>query len=161
MTRQRGTQIVELALCLPLLLFLLLLSIEGAAVVRAHQVMTNAAREGARAATLKQNEVMLEDSTQTFISDTVTCYMARNKLKPITTLPSVCNVSSPPVPDCVSGTYSTTHTQVNVTVGALIMPAVQVQVSCNYRLNYFPYMPWFGSYASIPLKSTVVWRRLY
>jgi len=46
--RQRGTQIAELAICLPLLCFIVLAVIDGADVVRAHIVLNNAAREGAR-----------------------------------------------------------------------------------------------------------------
>jgi len=55
MRRQRGSQIVELAVVLPLLVFLTLVIIEGAGLLRAHQVIVNAARETASAAILKEN----------------------------------------------------------------------------------------------------------
>jgi Flp pilus assembly protein TadG len=45
---QKGTQIAELAIVLPLLIFLTLVVSEGAGLVRAHAVINNAAREGAR-----------------------------------------------------------------------------------------------------------------
>jgi Flp pilus assembly protein TadG len=46
--RQRGTQVVELAIVLPLLAFLALLVTEGSDFIRVHEVLNNAAREGAR-----------------------------------------------------------------------------------------------------------------
>jgi|SRR5581483_11483343 len=53
---QRGTQIVELALVLPLLAFLALVVTEGADFVRVHTVLNNAAREGARLSSLEENK---------------------------------------------------------------------------------------------------------
>ena len=47
-TRQRGTQLLEFAIALPLLLLLFFVVTEGAGLVRAHQVLNNAAREGSR-----------------------------------------------------------------------------------------------------------------
>lgn len=46
--RQRGTQIVELAIVIPLLAFIVFAVIEGSEFARAHNVLNNAAREGAR-----------------------------------------------------------------------------------------------------------------
>ncbi len=45
---EKGTQIAELAIVLPLLMFLALVVSEGAGLIRAHAVINNAAREGAR-----------------------------------------------------------------------------------------------------------------
>lgn len=45
--RERGTQILEMALVTPLLLFIALAIIEGGGMIRTHQVLNNAAREGA------------------------------------------------------------------------------------------------------------------
>ncbi len=46
--RERGTQLVELAIALPLLCFIIFAIIDGADVVRTHILLNNAAREGAR-----------------------------------------------------------------------------------------------------------------
>jgi Flp pilus assembly protein TadG len=46
--RQRGTQLVELAIVLPLLCLIIFAIIDGADVVRTHVLLNNAAREGAR-----------------------------------------------------------------------------------------------------------------
>jgi len=52
---QHGTQLVEMAIVLPLLAFLALLVIEGADFVRVHNVLNNAAREGARLSAQPEN----------------------------------------------------------------------------------------------------------
>ena len=54
-SRERGTQIAEMAVVLPLLVFLTLVVVEGAAFVRVHQVLNNAAREGARLSVILEN----------------------------------------------------------------------------------------------------------
>jgi Flp pilus assembly protein TadG len=53
---QRGTQIVEMAIVLPLLALLALMVTEGADFVRVHTVLNNAAREGARLSSLQENK---------------------------------------------------------------------------------------------------------
>src|SRR4051794_860563 len=52
----RGTQLVELALVLPLMLFISLGIIEGSSFIRVHQIINNAAREGARLSSLPENK---------------------------------------------------------------------------------------------------------
>ncbi|MGH9557263.1 MAG: TadE/TadG family type IV pilus assembly protein, partial [Terriglobales bacterium] len=52
---ERGTQVAELAMVLPLLLFLGLAVTEGEGFVRAHQMLNNAAREGAKFSSLPEN----------------------------------------------------------------------------------------------------------
>jgi hypothetical protein len=49
--KERGTQIAELAICLPLLCFIVIAVLDGADFVRTHVVLNNAAREGARLST--------------------------------------------------------------------------------------------------------------
>ena len=53
---QRGSQVVEMAIVLPLLAFLALMVTEGADFVRVHSVLNNAAREGARLSSLQENK---------------------------------------------------------------------------------------------------------
>jgi Flp pilus assembly protein TadG len=50
--KQAGVQIAELAICLPVLAFLLCMIVDGADFVRTHVVLNNAAREGARIASM-------------------------------------------------------------------------------------------------------------
>ena len=69
---QRGTQLVELAIVLPLLAFLALLVIEGADFVRVHSVLNNAAREGARLSSQPENKGQtsgIASAVQKYITD--------------------------------------------------------------------------------------------
>jgi Flp pilus assembly protein TadG len=52
---ERGTQLLELAIVLPLLVFLASLVSEGADFIRVHQVLNNAAREGAKFSSMPEN----------------------------------------------------------------------------------------------------------
>lgn len=136
--RERGTQIVELAAVLPLLVFLGLAVSEGAGMIRAHQILNNAAREAAHLSAFQENAGNLS-----FLQDTATCYLVRNGVAPPSRqVPSFCPVSNAP-PTCTS--YAVTVNQgVLVPDGAVSMPASQVTVSCGYQLNFLPRLPWLG-----------------
>ena len=53
---ERGTMLMELALVTPLLILVLMLVLEGAHLIRTHQVLNNTAREGARLSVLQENQ---------------------------------------------------------------------------------------------------------
>jgi len=53
---ERGTQLLELAIVLPLLLFLAMLVSEGSDFIRVHQIVNNAAREGAKFSSMPEND---------------------------------------------------------------------------------------------------------
>ena len=55
MTGERGAIIIELALIMPLLVIIFAIIIDLGLVVREHQIIQNAAREGARFSSLPQN----------------------------------------------------------------------------------------------------------
>lgn len=138
-TRQeRGTAIAELALVLPLLLFLALAVAEGAGMIRAHQVLNNAAREAARLSVFQQNAGNIN-----FLQDTATCYLIRNGMTPPKSqVPASCPATAA-TPTCTS--YRVTVNQaVLVPNGGVFIPASQVTVTCGYKLNFMPRLPWFG-----------------
>jgi Flp pilus assembly protein TadG len=64
--RQRGAPIVELALVMPILAMLLFMAVEGGDFFRTHNVLNNAAREGARLAAAKDNQCDACKVDQTF-----------------------------------------------------------------------------------------------
>lgn len=133
---ERGTAIAELALVLPLLLFLALAVAEGAAMIRAHQVLNNAAREAARLSAQNAGNVG-------FLQDTATCYLIRNGVAPpASQVPASCPATAA-TPSCTS--YAVTVNQgVLVPNGGVFIPASQVTVTCGYKLNFMPRLPWFG-----------------
>jgi Flp pilus assembly protein TadG len=55
--RERGTALIELAAILPLLTLLLIGIVNMGFVIREHQILQNAAREGARYSTLQANRI--------------------------------------------------------------------------------------------------------
>ncbi len=55
--QQRGTALIEMALVLPLLTLLLLGVANMGLVIREHQILQNAAREGARYSALQSNQI--------------------------------------------------------------------------------------------------------
>jgi Flp pilus assembly protein TadG len=155
--RERGSQIVELALVLPLLVFLALVVSEGVGIVHAHQVMTNAARESARMAVLGQNSTMLPPSTA--LQDAASCYMARNNIFP-PTIPASCTGIGTRPASCNSGSYAVNISLVLIPTGSTNMKSRRVAITCGYRLRYFQ-MPLFNIAPVIPLSTAVEFRQLY
>lgn len=76
---ERGTQVLELAVVLPVLALLALIVTEGASFVRVHQVLNNAAREGARLAVLPESSPYGTDHTAQVKATTVG-YICNNNI---------------------------------------------------------------------------------
>ena len=71
---ERGSQIVEFAVGLPLIILLALLVAEGANMFRVFQLVTNAAREGARLSTLPQDRyIAINNTTNYNLTNPQTC----------------------------------------------------------------------------------------
>ncbi len=146
--RERGTQLIELALVLPMLLMLAVLVSEGASVLHAHIVLNNAAREGAHLASLPENDCTTAPSYGTCISNiqnAVVAYAAANNI---------------------------TITTANVTVNeSMVIPnnpvnmaGSQVTVSYAYPLTFVPAIinAWFGGVGStVTLTGQAEFRNFY
>ena len=72
---QRGVVLVEFAMILPLLTFLLMGIFYFGLLLREHQILQNAAREGARFASLPQNAGLVTE-----VQSVVTSYLANEKI---------------------------------------------------------------------------------
>src|SRR5919201_2868345 len=71
---ERGAQIVEFAVVLPVLLLLALIVAKGANLIRVYQIVNNGAREGARLSELPQNNYQAVNSaTGTSLTNPQTC----------------------------------------------------------------------------------------
>jgi Flp pilus assembly protein TadG len=79
---EKGSVIVELALTLPLLAILILGSIDMGVIVREHQLLQNAAREGARFSALPKNNIDTSNpsATANAIRDKVVSYLAQENI---------------------------------------------------------------------------------
>lgn len=138
---ERGTQVAELAMVLPLLLFLGLAVTEGSGFVRAHQMLNNAAREGAKFSTLEANRdniPAIQGVVDTYLKNATANNMCQNA--------TGCNVSSPlavvTVNQCTAilmpdGTYKS---------------GSRVDVTYAYQLQYLPKLPWFNFPGTVNLR---------
>ena len=78
---ERGTAIAELALMLPLLAIFILGATDIGMIVREHQMLQNAAREGARFSALPANQIgTAPNATPEAIRDKVINYLAQEKI---------------------------------------------------------------------------------
>lgn len=80
---QRGVVLVEFALILPVLVLLFLGIVDLGLIIREHQVLQNAAREGARFSALPQNRIAGSQNpgaTQTAIQQVVVNYAAQENI---------------------------------------------------------------------------------
>jgi Flp pilus assembly protein TadG len=141
---ERGTATVEFALLLPVMVVLALIVSEGAAVIRTHQILNNAAREGVRVAIVPENQPYNGVSNSGVIAavkNAAITYAANNGV---------------------------TISASNVTVNQLLMvpgaggvglKASQVTVTYSYALTYLPN---FGSIsASIPMSVSAEFKNFY
>ena len=80
--RHRGSVIVELALMLPLLAILILGATDLGIIIREHQILQNAAREGARFSAQPVNNIDSSNPTATAnsIRDKVIDYLAQERI---------------------------------------------------------------------------------
>ncbi|MGH6628352.1 MAG: TadE/TadG family type IV pilus assembly protein [Terriglobales bacterium] len=153
---ERGTQVAELAMVLPLLLFLGLAVTEGAGFVRAHQMLNNAAREGAKFSTLEVNRTKtstIQGVVDTYLK-TATAYGGP---------PSSYGI-------CVNAGTGCNPPYAVVTVNQCVIVttasgantwASQVDVSYAYQLQYLPKLPWFSFPGTVNLRGRAEFVNFY
>lgn len=133
-----AAQLVEFALVLPLLLFVMLGIVEFGFIFQRYEVVTNAAREGARMA-------VLPGYTNTDVDTRVRVYVTQGKVPTTTTNPNVA------------------VTDVSIPVGAGLPPINAKRVTVTYTHSY-TFLPkiatWFGAtYTTVPLKAVAEMRK--
>src|SRR6266446_2133172 len=139
----RASVIVEFALMLPIMTILLVGIIDLGLVVREHQVVQNAAREGARFSSLPENQVCATNPTATIqaVKDRVTFYMAQENFT------------------VDSGSVAVNQTKSMSMSGGITAYASEVTVSYS-RSMMIAGAP-FLSFGSITLTGSAVFRNLY
>ena len=145
-SRERGTQIAEMAVVLPLLVFLTLVVVEGAAFVRVHQVLNNAAREGARLASAPENQNQ-GTTTTTEITNVVRQYAFDNG--------AITSLNDPNL------TVSINQNRTITTGSGVNMLASRVTVTYPYQLKYLPNLPFFNVQSPINLQGSAEFLNLY
>jgi len=165
--RERGTQVLELALVLPLLVFLVFVVIEGAAAVRIQQVINNAAREAAHLASLEQMAYYPPDTPDAnkiaAIEAAATTYACNNGVL----LRDSGGATTCPV--ATRTTCSSTNINVNQNVSMGTIPETgaqidgsEVDITCNYKFMFVPNLPYVNySTSQITLGGTAKFRNQY
>ena len=138
-TSQRGAALVELAIIVPVLVLLVYMVSEGAALIRTHQLVNNAAREGARFSSIDANECRGEAACLDQIRQVVVDYGTRNGL---TINPANITI------DQTTGVLS----------GGVLMKTSVVTVVHPYTLQM---LPAFGVPSVFNLAARVQFRNLY
>src|SRR6266516_327044 len=79
--QQRGTGLIEIAMILPVLTLLLIGVVNMGLLIREHQVLQHAAREGARYSTLQANRIAVAgDAKEVAIKTRVQRYLAQERI---------------------------------------------------------------------------------
>lgn len=140
---QRGTATVEFALLLPVMIVLALIVSEGSAVIRTHQILNNAAREGARVATLPDSDPRSGDSATILaaIRNAAIAYAADNGV----------TISA--------GNVTVDQSLLVPTATGVGLTASRVTVTYSYPLTYLPN---FGSIsAAVPMSVSAEFKNFY
>jgi Flp pilus assembly protein TadG len=135
--RQRGVAAVELAIILPLFGILLLGTLEIGGMARDHQVLQNAAREGARLSAMKSNE-----GNEAEIKNRIIAYLAEER---ITTV--------------VAGDIDVNQ-DFSIMVGALAIDASKITVVYRRPLLFPGIIRWVPL-GGITLQGDAVFRNFY
>lgn len=164
--QSRGTQVVELAIVLPLLIFLSLAVAEGAYMIRVHQVLNNAAREGARLAVEGQNydaanpltncATAAPNTSHGALCQAIISYAQNNGIAAGTGT-NRCNGS--PKANGLNITINQLYV-IPSAGGGLGINGTQVTVVCPYNLAFLPRVPSFGVTGTVNLSGSVVFRDL-
>ncbi len=131
---QRGTVLMEFALTLPLLVLIMMVVLEGSRLVRTHQILNNAAREGARLA------VQTPDLAPADVTNEVLAYASQNGV----TVPAA-NV-----------TFNNSF--FIPTASGVSISASKVTVTYTYTVQYLAVFAWLGVPNTYTLTGQAVFR---
>lgn len=134
---ERGTMLTELALVTPLMILILMLVLEGSRVIRTHQVLNNAAREGARLSVLQENEGLTGDIVTQVIN-----YANQNGVT-------------------LTAANITINQNGVIPNGGISIPASIVTVAYTYTPTFLGAMAFVGMKTSFPLTAQAEFRNFY
>ena len=165
---EAGSQIVEFAVVLPVLVLLALIVAEGANLFRVYQVVTNAAREGARLSVLSQDSYVAINQTTNFkLTNPQTCIFSASNTS--NNHPVCQAVADYMQNNAIVGNAFVQCPSVTVTVDQANAPASdsgnqhysRVDVSCAYSLRYLPRLPSYQAASVVNIRRSSIFRNLY
>lgn len=134
---ERGVMMMELALVLPFLILIAMLVMEGSRMIRTHQVLNNAAREGARLSVLPENQ----GSTAGIVTEVV----------------NYANLNGVTI---TSGEVVVNQTA-TINNGGILMGASVVTINHPYTMNYLSVFAWLGVTSTYALQGSAEFRNFY
>jgi Flp pilus assembly protein TadG len=134
---QRGAMMMELALLLPFLILIVMLVLEGSRLIRTHQVLNNAAREGVRLSVMPEN---LGNTT-----DIVTEVVNYARLNGVT----------------IASADVTVNQAATINNGGILMSASVVTINHTFTFNYLSMFALLGVPTSYALLGTAEFRNFY
>ena len=166
--KERGAQIDEFALVLPVLILLALIAAEGANLLRVHQIVNNGAREGARVSVLAQDYYLgVNSATGARLTNPQTCtFNSTTTTSPDPVCQSVANYVRS---NNAVGGDPTQCTTLTVVVNQTFAPASDsgnphyssVTATCAYTLRYLPSLPFYSIASAVNVRRTAVFANLY
>ncbi len=168
---EKGTQIAELAVALPLLVFLAMAAIEGGSLLRVHQLLNNAAREGTRMA-IEQN-VEQAANRDSIIQNVVSNYLTNNNALPGSNTFTLgqCSSWNPSTNVTTNWPYGVGGTVPSSTAitGTLTLASgttintlmTQVTVTCAYKFFFMPTLPGLQRQPTVTLQGQTTMMDLY
>lgn len=151
--RERGTQLVEFAIVLPVVVLLSLIVAEGANMFRVYELVANAAREGARLSSLYQYSY----TAQGLKSATDTCtFTSKNLTNGDTVCQGVANYAQDngligaSLQQC--GTFTVSLNQSYTAPGDTTARYSQVSAVCTYKMRWLPKLPFYSTVSSVSIK---------
>jgi Flp pilus assembly protein TadG len=159
-SKESGTQLVEFAIILPVIIFIALAAAEGSNLFRVYQVVTNSAREGARLAILDHYSPTAQN-----VKKQRTCTFTN---KSLSTTDQVCqDVANYAQNNGLIGSrlQQCGTLTVNVNQGYQASGGnsnySQVNVVCAYQLQWLPRLPFYSVAKSPNITQTAVFENLY
>jgi Flp pilus assembly protein TadG len=140
--RQSGVAAAELALVLPLFGILLLGILEIGGMARDHQVLQNAAREGARFSALPDNQIRGVPAVETRIKDRIRAYLLNENIA----------VAADDI------AVNQNHTMV---VGGVNVTASEITIAYRRRVMFTGISNWIAMGATSTLHGKALFRNFY
>jgi Flp pilus assembly protein TadG len=139
---QQGVAAAELAVVLPLFGILLLGILEIGGMARDHQVLQNAAREGARLSALPDNQIDGVASVETRIKDRIITYLANERIT-------------------VTAGDITVNQSYTMEVGVINVTGSEITIAYHRPVMFTGLSNWIALGATTTLKGKAVFRNFY
>jgi Flp pilus assembly protein TadG len=141
-SRENGVAAAELALILPLFAILLLGIMEIGSMARDHQVLQNAAREGARFSALPDNQIQGVAAVETRIKDRIISYLANEKVT-------------------VAASDITVNQDYTMSVGDVFVTASEITIAYRRPVMFTGISNWIALGATSTLHGKALFRNFY